>query len=61
MNSLSSFADTGLIRLAGIVLPGNGRPVSGSRIVVLPKLPWRWASVGTVSVCVMPLLLRKPS
>ena len=34
-----------LIRSAGMVLSVNGRPVSGSRIVVDPKLPVRCASL----------------
>jgi hypothetical protein len=53
--------ETGLIRFAGIVLSGNGCPVSGSRIAVAPKLPARWAAVGTETVWVIPRSLRKPS
>jgi hypothetical protein len=39
-----------VIRLAGMMLPGNGCPVSGSRIGVLNalKLPCRIARVGSV-------------
>ena len=46
------FRACGLMRSAGITLPGNGWPVSGSRIVlVVPlKSPLRIAAVGTLTV-----------
>ena len=53
------------MRLAGITLPGNGLPVSGSKIVTGPcapidceKSPVRSSRVGMVWVLVVPLRVR---
>ena len=45
------FCAEGSSRLAGITLPGNGRPVSGSlSVIVVPeKSPARMAAVGTLT------------
>ncbi len=49
-------------RVGGITLPGNGCPVSGSRIAGPPeKSPARCAALGTTRVSVVPRRLRKPS
>ncbi len=50
-----------LMRFAGITLPGNGAPVSGSVTTVEPKLPDRCAGVGTVVSWVIPFTMRVPS
>src|SRR5207244_9011293 len=55
-NTLSSFGPLELIRFAGILLPGNGRPVVGSLITIncplvsrlCEKSPWRSRAVGTL-------------
>ena len=53
---------TGLIRLAGMMLPGNGWPVSGSRITVLrpEKSPLRHDAGATDAVSVPGALYRVP-
>jgi hypothetical protein len=53
-------AASGTIRFAGIVLLGNGWPVSGSRTVVV-KMPCRWAAVGTFVMRVTPRVILVPS
>ena len=54
-------ADVGSMRLAGIVLPGKGWPVRGSRMAVDPKFPRRWSRVGTFVMRVTPRVMRVPS
>jgi hypothetical protein len=54
--------EIGLMRSNGMTLPGNGCPVSGSRITAPPeKSPARCAADSTVRVSVMPCLFLKPS
>ena len=52
-----SFCMLGSIRLAGRMLFGYGVCVTGSLIVVVPKLPLLNAAVGTVQVVVAPVLM----
>ena len=61
--SVSSCRAAGLMRLSGMTLPGNGSPVSGSRIGLDRKLrlPARSAAVATTACRVNPLVSRKPS
>ena len=53
--ALSSARPCGLMRSCGMMLPGNGRPVSGSRMTrpgrSALKSPLRIAAVGTMPVC----------
>jgi len=52
----------GSSRAAGMTLPGNGAPVSGSRMTAPPeKSPPRSASESTTMLVVVPLVLRYPS
>src|SRR5271169_2257237 len=54
---------SGVMREAGMMLPGNGAPVVGSVMAVnVPlfwklweKLPWRSSAVGVYLVCVPPV------
>src|SRR5215470_9193238 len=50
---LTSFCMLGFIRLAGMILSGNGVWVSGSRTVVAPNTPDFCKAVGTVQVLVV--------
>ena len=50
----------GSMRLAGMTLPGNGWPVSGS-FTALVKIPLRWSAVGTLVTRVTPRVMRVPS
>ena len=59
-NRFMSCADTGSNRSDGIVLFGNGCPVSGSRTVV-DRMPWRSSAVGTTVWRVTPCVRRVPS
>ena len=59
-SSAAIFTATGSMRVDGMVLFANGRPVSGSRIAVV-KTPLRSARVMTFPVRSTPCSMRVPS
>src|SRR5712692_2482313 len=54
MNWSWIFSEIGFSRDCGIVLSGNGWPVSGSLIILEPKLPARCKALGTVVMVTAP-------